>query len=359
MRRRLLLTDEIWTLPDGSKAKIGDIVLANKEKQLVEIVEGNKWSISAYPKTKYTPIGVVVIPGTHGVLKDGTGKINQCGVVSLDQLSSSWGYSLSDIENLFDINDNLGRYDSRKGGLYNYIYVNTVGSGSCVYETVQNSESAKAYLPSDNFSGTINPFDNKTSYYYNENYDDGDVQYAPSPYKNDGSYNTAYGQTTSPATSYNALSDFGGIVNTKILTDMSTAQSNWRTANRVLDEDAEGYYPAACLCARYKTTGTKAFINCSIAELRNGVGFWYLPAAGELGYLIPRFNEINDTVLKLIENYGVGRKIDSDTNLYSSSKYKMVVPGGYTAIRYISTKYGYMSYQRTSYGGISRPFMRL
>jgi hypothetical protein len=106
------------------------------------------------------------------------------------------------------------------------------------------------------------------------------------------------------------LADFGGIANTKIITDLATAQSNWKTDSTITNNSGAGYYPAACCCARYKTVGTKS-------------GEWYLPAAGELGYIVPRLYDINATISALNTKYGAGVGVQLYAlNLYwSSSEY--------------------------------------
>lgn len=153
-----------------------------------------------------------------------------------------------------------------------------------IHETVQGT-SIITYLPSDAFGGLNNPYDTDTWYYQNDS-----TFCAPSPYKEDDSRNPEYYRTSSPSDSTNALSDFKGKENTKILTDLATAQSDWKTASSIENQWASGYYPAACCCWRYHTEGTKQ-------------GDWYLPSMGELGYIMPKYNKINETITKLINGY--------------------------------------------------------
>lgn len=310
----------------GSTAETLDVVFANKNTDELKIARNGNWDLNKYPKETWEPIGVVVIPGEHEVLKDGTGEQNQCGVMSLVTMNYStpesggkynqgiyWGGYGIDISGK---SDGLSRYDSVTNGLTNYNKVNYVGSNGNVNAEIQGTRDYRAYLPSDAFSIVKNPYDDKTWYRYN----DSDHYYAPSPYNNDGSFNPIYNQTISPASEYNSLSDFKGIANTKIITDLATSQSDWRTASTITHNSGSGYYPAACCCARFKTVGTKAFVDCSIEELRNGTGFWYLPAMGELGYVMVRKKAINDTISKIKAAYGIGTTIDSNSYYWSSSE---------------------------------------
>ena len=117
-----------------------------------------------------------------------------------------------------------------------------------------NSSNRSGFLPSDDtlFTGATSYVDPKTKY--------GDrTPYIPSPYLENGSLNPAYCEEIS---SYNnALSDFNGKSNTDVLGT---------------------YYTAANVAKNYVVDGID--IN------------WYLPAAGELGFLMPRFAAINKSI---------------------------------------------------------------
>ena len=87
-----------------------------------------------------------------------------------------------------------------------------------------------------------------------------------------GGFNNAYKNTT--YASDNCLSDFNGVGNTKKIITLATSQSNWRTSSYIYNYDTSGYYPSACACARYKTVGTKAFIDCTDSEISRR--YWIL-----------------------------------------------------------------------------------
>ena len=107
------------------------------------------------------------------------------------------------------------------------------------------------------------------------------------------------------------MSDFDGKNNTNIITDLATAE-DWKTASSITGSASNSWYPAACCCWRYHTDGTSQ-------------GQWYLPASGELGYIMPKFNQIQASINALISAYGdsVGAQLDTSNGYgyWSSSEY--------------------------------------
>ena len=227
-----------------------------------------------------TPIGVEVVPVEHDVY--GTG---QAGIMSLAEMS----YNTPDIGS--------GGYRYMYWGGYkvdtslpNYGKVNLVNS------TISNY----GYLPSDQITGTTS-LDGVSKYSTTTNN-------IPSPYNADGSRNEAY-YTTAYSTA-NAFSDFDGVGNTKVLIDLATAQSDWKTASTITNSGSAGYYPAACCCWRFHTAGTNQ-------------GQWYLPACGEFGYVINRVKAIRTTINKVRNVYPsvVAVALNTTNYYWSSSEY--------------------------------------
>ena len=277
--------------------KAGDVLLWDKINQKKLFTSSD--DLSSYPAGSYTPIGVVVVPASHNVYGDGS-----CGVMSLKEMNYStpdtgstsyqymyWGHYGNDISNLPNLNQ-----------------APIVGNGS----NVGNASSAVTgqgnypYLPSDEFSAVQCPHDTDAYYYssssaYNQ---------APSPYLTDGSRNPAYYQTTSPSSSNNCLADFDGKGNSEILWGLATAQSSWKNDLIITNSYNDNYLPAACCCWRYHTDGTQQ-------------GDWYLPAMGELGYIMPHFNKIDEAITKMRNAYGssVGVTLDTIYGYWSSSEY--------------------------------------
>ena len=163
------------------------------------------------------------------------------------------------------------------------------------------------YLPSDIFSSSESFVDPKAEY-------NGSPPMIPSPYLgNDQTFNPDYSKTISGYN--NCLSDFNGLENTRVLQGLGSD------------------YQAAQHCWSYSD---------GASNLQ-----WYLPAAGELGFLVPRFNAINSTLTTVF-----GSSVASDY-FWSSSEYSS--NGAYC----VGTNYGYVLSYGKSYPYYVRPFAAL
>ena len=260
----------------------------------------------------YTPIGVVVIPAEHDVY--GTG---QAGIMSLAEMN----YTTPDTGSSEYQSMHWGGYGTDTS-LPNYDKV----------ILVDNTTSSRGYLPSDKFTGTTS-LDGVSKYATTSNN-------APSPYNADGSRNEAY-YTTAYSTA-NALSDFDGVGNTAVLTELATAQSDWKTATTITNKSDKGYYPAACCCWRFHTAGTSQ-------------GQWYLPAIGEMGYVINRISAINETINKVKSVYSSVAAVGVDTGdfYWSSSEYNAL------RARFLGTDDGIVNYSYESSYLYVRAFLRV
>lgn len=136
---------------------------------------------------------------------------------------------------------------------FNYV-VSTDDIGSTTY--VSHS---LGYLPSDR-----NDWLNSAQSYVDPlaKYNEYACFFIPSPYLSDSSFNSAYVVELDGG---NVMSDFNGLSNTQLLVN-------------------EGIqYEAAQTCWNYKDS-----VNSNLQ--------WYLPAMGELGFLMPRFELINQSI---------------------------------------------------------------
>lgn len=269
---------------------VGDTVLYDKQADKLIIVPTTDDIGTKYPSDNYEPIGVVVIPASHNVY--GTG---ECGVMSLKEMN----YNSPD-------SGSTSYQDMQWGGYGDDISLpnlNQVPTGN-TSNGIPTGQDTNAYLSSDKFSGTQCAHDTDAYYDYDSS------SYIPSPYLTDGSRNPGYYQTSSPSSSNNALADFDGIGNSQVLQDLATSQSDWKTASSITNNSGSGYYPAACCCWRYHTEGTSQ-------------GDWYLPACGELGYIMSSFNKINDAIDKICTAYGssVGVELSTGSFYWSSTEY--------------------------------------
>ena len=271
-RRRLMMAQTDTSVPGVKESEAGDICVYNVNSRSLAIIKAAEWSASTYPINTYVPIGIVVVPASHGHYEGG-----KCAIMSLNYMSYDtpttggngrpmyFGIDGEDIVSLPNLNK-----------------VPYVGSNGNVSANVLG-ETDFANLPSDDssFTALANPYDNKTKYYYND-----ESYYAPSPYNNDGSFNTEYSRITSPSSTANCLADFDGYGNTKKILELRGVK-DYSTWKPTYDNGSD--YPSASCCDMYFTQGTKQ-------------GDWYLPSAGELGYITVRQKTISDSINKLITN---------------------------------------------------------
>lgn len=202
----------------------------------VKTMDFNKYTSAFGPA-----VGVVVIP--EGFAPDGKARI-----ASLYGVDENGNQSSSNINMVWDQSMDVDT------SLVNYTRVPiTDNAGS-----TSTGSNSIGYLPSDKFTGTQSFVDYEV-YYFIDNY----TPFIPSPYLGDRP-NPEYYKILEGG---NALSDFNGLSNTETLVGLS------------LD------YVAANAAWKYKD---------GASNLQ-----WYLPAMGELGYLMVRFNEINNTITTL------------------------------------------------------------
>jgi hypothetical protein len=135
------------------------------------------------------------------------------------------------------------------------------------------------------------------------------------------------------ATNGHAFGDFNGIKNTAACYVATKSSEQW-TASTVPDSYGTTNTPAAACCGRFKTVGTKSFLDVFSGITSGSVnygtsgdshdykGMWYLPSVGELCYLPSKRFEINKTILALNQKYGnVGIQLYTDSIYRSSSEY--------------------------------------
>ena len=242
--------------------------------------------MSSWDSSLGTPVGVVVVPS--GFAPDGKPRI-----VSLFYTDRS-GNTITSVNKMKWSNVQV---DTE---LTNYTKVPTTDNAG----STSTGSNSQGFLPSDNFSGTTSFVDPKAKY-------NGYTPMIPSPYLGDVPNPEYYKELAGG----NMLSDFNGLSNTETLVGLG---SDYVAAN-----------------AAYK-------YNDGASNLQ-----WYLPAMGELGYLIPRFNEINSVITAL-----GGIAVNGDIyNFWSSSEYG----SGFAC--YLQSRNSVNGFDKSNYGGhCVRPF---
>lgn len=277
------------SVPGVKESEAGDICVYDVNKGSLAIIKSAEWSASAYPIATYVPVGIVVVPASHNHYAD-----LKCAIMSLNHMNCNTPQTGGNCQFIY-----WGE-ETDISSLLNLDKTPYVGSNGNVGENVIG-ETGESYLPIDDptVNTVNNPYDNKTNYKFN------DEKYSPSPYNNDGTFNTEYSRITSPSSTANCLADFDGYNNTKKILEVRGERdyNSWKP-----NESTPSDYPAASCCDMYYTVGTNQ-------------GDWYLPSAGELGYLAVRSRTINDSINKLIDN-GLNNAyaIHYDDMYYSSSE---------------------------------------
>ena len=318
---------------EGKLAKdavAGDVVLYNKIKKKIVIVDVDLINAVDYPTEKYTPIAFVIIPGNHDVYGDGS-----CAAVSLVHMSTTTPEA-GEISYQRTVMLGWSSQIDAPTGLQNYPRIPFIGGGGMFFENIQG-ESQYSYLPADSLTSIACPNEIAGVFYHADS-----NTYAPSPYGKGEIRNPLYYQTTSPASVNNALSDFNGKQNTQILANLSTYQPNWRTDSTITSQSVQNHFPAALCCQRFKTEGTNP-------------GDWYLPSCGELGYFCVRNYKILRNINKIEKVFGeCCTKYFNDREYWSSTW-----NGNWNGARSIHLKYGEVAYCNPGAANSVRAYIRI
>lgn len=258
----------------GEKGSLGELTININDVQVGDIciydyatdskIFVNVDNLKYYAdESRYTLVGVVVIPTSHNVYGDGS-----CAVMSLKEMNYESNATQGTVTSTY-MYFGQRNVDTSVPNYGNVITTNgTVVTASC--------------LPNEDgeYTSTTNM--------------------SPSPYNSDGTRNELYYDTTVSST--NALSDFNGKENTKILADLHTA-NNLSTTSVITNSNTSGYSPAAACCYVYSPIGTET-----------SRGDWYLPACGELGYVYTKMKTINNTLTVINELFGNAVSVLVGTN---------------------------------------------
>ena len=318
-----------------SASTVADICLVDNSTLAKYIVDADKYDIDLFPAEQYTPIGIVVVPASH--TDDGTARVMSLAAMNPSTPDSGsteghpiiywggYGYDISTLKNC--------QYSPR---------IKTSLSGDFNdTQSIIDWTGSSYFLSSDYYFGTAyegptNPYDTATCYSTDSNW------CCPSPYLNDGSKNELYSQVYDSGGVGNIAEEMDGRVNTKNILDVDNSNSTaWQTAATISYSHSNQYiHPAAQCCWRYHTVGTTQ-------------GDWYLPASGELGYLMARWKAIDESIQKVISSGFQALVLPDNGSFWSSTEDSS--DGGIRL--YIRSDYCYLCGPVRGYGFYVRTFI--
>ena len=279
---------------DGYAGGEAIVALSNSEGDIKYVKDKNLQTFKNNPENEqYVPIGIVVIPKSHTqvILPDGDPRKGCNIIMSLVTMSCTTTEGSVDDSNTNEM----------KWGFPDLVVNTQHTTVNCYSDTTQDSSTLTtngyAYLPSDNYTKMPSNVCPSIKYYFDSTTTS---KLIPSPYKVvDGEWLPNEDYYTTKISDKNALSDFDGLENTlRILAQVTV--TDWTSSSSILNSASKGNYPAACCCARFRTTGTYRL--CDEPNLTQRV--WYLPACGELGYIVPNFKANNDALVAISSLYG-------------------------------------------------------
>lgn len=230
----------------------------------------NDYHLNEVPVNRFTPIGIVVVPGIHAVYG-----ANSCGIISLVGMSCnspSNGTIGNDDTMCFAPQTDIGPLKN-----YNVVIVED-GSGG---------------LKTNGF-GYLSK---------NGNYVSTTLR-IPDPYLSDMSRNPDYHNTSISV--YNAMADFNGRANSNaVLSTRGNKDYNTWVPTSTTGTD----YAAVSCCDMFFTEGTSQ-------------GDWYLPGAGELGYMMSKWDIIRNSFTSLNDKYGnICKQLEDNSSYWTSSEH--------------------------------------
>lgn len=275
----------------------GDLCFYDIENDKKILVAVSKFDASQFPISKYYPLGVVVIPGSHDVY--GTG---ECAIISLNWMDCNnpnnggehscmyWGPQRV-VDSIPTNMHGICLYSlaSNDSNIYNDTSAGTNSYGGFPY-TYNKHLADPVYIPTG-----INM--DKTAY-YNRN-----DKMIPSPYLNNGGRNPIYHLSqfySSDGYHDNVFSDFSSrAINDDITTNEITS-TTWKTSSKISNRTT--MFPIFACAWRYCPTGTNQ-------------GDWYVPTVAEGGYFQARNGEIITSLnlLKTVYNIGSSFNVDDAT----------------------------------------------
>lgn len=287
MRRRLLLKSGGGGGIDPSEATALDVVFYNSSIDDLVIRKQEDWQDGE------TPIGIVVVPASHNRYGDGT-----CGVMSLVTMNCNYPESGHPTETPSATTYIYWGYNGLIG--------NQMTNLSQIYCSI--SQNYTIYIPfqsQSTYTRDLVSFNTGSTYCFTE-----------FPYKLDTYYESTNLYSVKDDTPNGDFpSFFKGISDTAAIYVATKSNAQW-TANTVTNSTSSTNTPAAACCGRFKTLGTKSFLDVYSGITSNSTTFgtaddtydykkmWYMPGIGETCYTSRWFYTIQETLKALNNKYG-------------------------------------------------------
>ena len=287
-------------LKEEEKPDIADIALYDNTTDSIITIHGYDYNATSYPKNRYTPIGIVIVPKSH----DDNGKTH---IMSLNYMRYDTPKTGGDYQNM-----DWGLYTDTIEGLELKRYAPYINQESTTEfgdtQTINgwcDVTLSNDYFPSDSFTALTNPFTKNQGYYNSTNH-----YYIPSPYDKNMKKNPIFFTENPTSGQPSCLLNMDGKGETaKILAQLATNIGNedWKQGETITNESDSTSAPAAQCCWMYSTVGTNQ-------------GDWYLPTIGELAYVCARQKEINASITQINSVLGnTDAKTLSTSYIWSSS----------------------------------------
>lgn len=256
---------KIVTIPE---TLAGDICFYDKVNQTKVFVRG-RFRKSDFPLDLYTPIGVVFVPGIHNVYG-----ANTCCILSLPDMNCT--------------TPNIGSVNTQS-----ICFGPQITQSTPTYNVVGIYNADHTALSTAGFG-----YLSKNGFYNYQN------THIPDPYNSDMSRNPDY--YSKAISAYNAMADFNGKNNSNMILGIRGVK-NYHTWTPVYNTAA--HYPAVSCCDMFYTEGTAQ-------------GQWYLPAAGEWGYIMSKWNVIRKSITLLNKVYkNIAAQLADNTSYWTSSQH--------------------------------------
>lgn len=272
-------TDTVY-LKKEEKPDMADIALYDNTTDGIITIHGYDYNATSYPTSRYTPIGIVVVPKSH--MLDGKSRI-----MSLNYMRYDTPKTGGDAQTMY-----WGLYNQTIEGLELKTYAPYINqSGTTEFGDTQTIKgwydvtSSSNVFPSDSFTALTNPFTK------NQGYDNNSTRYYyyPSPYDKNMNKNPIFFTENPTNENQSCLINMDGKGETaKILSQLATNIGNedWKTSDTITNGTSSTSAPAAQCCLMYSTVGTNQ-------------GDWYLPTIGELAYACARKKAIDASISQI------------------------------------------------------------